>query len=418
MRILFFALILLLGAVFGISSCSSPSLLGASRLRCSLDEVTRLEVLAASNESRPETQPKAPLTADAPPGAALRVAVFNMRSGFGPSNDRDLTSVTRRLHRIAQAVVEQGAPDVVGLNEVDFNSRRSGFVDQAAVIAEQLRRAGWEYHVVRGSTWRRDQEGREVDFGNALLVRHPVVRANRCLFSDLSACGDSVRQGRDIPKASLPQPWAWLSHEPRGVIAVDFAWRGETQVRAILTHLDPYSAQAREIQAAQIIARLVPAEGPVVLMGDMNTVPVHLTVNRRWFGADRAHDVLTAGRLYDVRAEAAAGEVGGWQKFATYPSQDPHWPLDAVLASAELISTNVEVMGAGLSDHLGLVSTLTVASAERGAARREQLALRQRNHLKRIQRCDAPTGTGASLLGWLGRAAQATPTPIEYSLVR
>lgn len=413
MRLTFLILLVLVCFVLGALSCSSPSLLGNSNLRCSLDELVQLN-------QRPNPDSNAD-TAPIPPAAensVLRVAAFNIRSGFGPENERGLPNVEARLRKIAAAIVEQGAPDVVGLNEVDFSSRRSGFMDQAAFIAEQLERAGWHYNVVRGSTWRRDVAGREVDFGNALLVRHPVVRANRCHFNDFAACGESAKRVQGLPQVPLSQPWAWLSQEPRGVVVVDFSWRGLTEVRAIVTHLDPYSAQARETQAAQVIAGLVPSEGPVVLLGDMNTVPVHLTLGRRWFQSDRAHDVLTTGRLYDARAEAAGGDLEAWRRFATYPADSPRWPLDGIFASAEWVTTDLEVMGSGLSDHLGLVGSLTLADSERRTARLEQLALSQRKRLRRIEQCDAPSGDGASLLAWLARAAQSPAPPVEYSLVR
>ena len=382
--------LLLLGVSQG---CVSPSLLGASALRCSDEDLAELEALPALTSAELAQQH----TGDA---SALKVAVFNIRSGFGPDNDRRPAQVQARLEQIAAALLAAGAPDVIGLNEVDFHSRRTGFVDQAELIARQLKRAGFHYRVVRGPAWLRDEEGREIRYGNAVLVRHPIVRARHCSFARLAEC-DASPTVENLPQANLSAPWSWLSHEPRGVVMADFRWRGHT-VRAIVTHLDPFSAQVRETQAAQIIAGLVPSDGPVVLLGDMNTVPMRLTLDRTWFRADRTHDVLTSGRLLDARSELAGNHASHWQRWATYPADDPRWPLDGLFVSADLRSVELEVVGAGLSDHLGLVGTLVpVTDASLLNARLQSLAQRRQMRFTRLERCDFPDGRKQSFFAWL-----------------
>src|SRR5690606_4061846 len=207
--------LLLLGVSQG---CVSPSLLGASALRCSDEDLAELEALPALTSAELAQQH----TGDA---SALKVAVFNIRSGFGPDNDRRPAQVQARLEQIAAALLAAGAPDVIGLNEVDFHSRRTGFVDQAELIARQLKRAGFHYRVVRGPAWLRDEEGREIRYGNAVLVRHPIVRAGHCSFARLAEC-DASPTVENLPQANLSAPWSWLSHEPRGVVMADFRWRG------------------------------------------------------------------------------------------------------------------------------------------------------------------------------------------------
>lgn len=372
------------------STCASPSLLGANHSRCSPTELLRLET------------PLPPLTPAQPSANAegLKVAVLNIRSGFGPSNDRTPANVEARLVRIAAALAEVGPPDVIGLNEVDFRSRRTGFVDQAVFIATQLRQTGFHYRVVRGPAWLRDTPGSEVRYGNALLIRHPIEQRRRCRFADLSECEASSAID-DLPHASLGAPWSWLSHEPRGVVMADFRWQGRS-VRAIVTHLDPFSAQARETQAAQIIAGLVPSDGSVVLLGDMNSVPTQFTLDRQWFGADRTHDVLTSGRLFDLREELVGDDPSAWARWATYPVERPRWGLDGAFASADLTTMSLDVFGEGLADHLGLVATLLpVTDAAVLSARRARHTQLRHRRMDRLQRCDVPNGSASSFLAWL-----------------
>lgn len=390
-------------------SCGSPSLLGASAPTCSSDDLVRWErspeTAARLDAARTTTELASLATGahhrtDVDEEPPLRVAVFNIRSGFGPDNRRAPERVREKLNQIAVTLLAEGPPDVIGLNEVDFHSRRTEFVDQAQFIAERLERAGFSYQVVRGPAWLRDTPGSEIRYGNALLVRHAIVRARHCRFSELSKCGASKAVG-SLPQVALAAPWSWLSHEPRGVVVVDFRW-GTRSVRAILTHLDPFSAQAREAQAAQIISGLVPSEGLVVLLGDMNAVPTQQTLHRPWFSADRTHDVLTAGRLYDARSELAGDDPSSWKQWATYPARAPRLPLDGIFPSADLAALSLRVIGLGLSDHLGLVGSLSPVDDPRLLQlRREHQASLRAGRFRRIEACDLPRGARASFLSWL-----------------
>jgi hypothetical protein len=70
-------------------------------------------------------------------------------------------------------------------------------------------------------------------------------------------------------------------------------------------------------------------------------------------------EILTSVSLADARATYAAmhglDSVSGW---ATYPAEAPVWPLDAVLASADLLPEQIAVIGWSASDHRGLSALL------------------------------------------------------------
>src|SRR5690606_30916837 len=123
---------------------------------------------------------------------------------------------------------------------------------------------------------------------------------------------------------------------------------------------------------------------------------------RQWFAADRTHDVLTAGRLFDLRGELAGEDPSEWGHWATYPEDEPRWGLDAVFATADLTTSGLEVFGNGLSDHLGLVGTLLpVNDAGQLSARQKRHALRHERRFERLRRCDAPKRESASFYSWL-----------------
>ncbi len=242
------------------------------------------------------------LLKDLPP---LRVVTFNIHSGLGPDWRLwvDRATAERNLRRIARRIAgaaPANAPvDVVGLNEVDFDSRRSGWLDQAAFLARELERlTGYSYRVRRGETWRRDFPGLEVRFGNALLSRHPIIETWRCTLG--SEC-------LGAPPAS-PRPGGWLmrrTEEPRGVLKARIAVAGR-ELDLLVTHLEAFWPEGRENQAAEVLTRFIDAGVPTLLMGDINAVPSPMTVQRRHLAADRTHDVISSGPLIDARVWAAA----------------------------------------------------------------------------------------------------------------
>lgn len=84
---------------------------------------------------------------------------YNIRHGRGMDMVID-------LERLAD-VIRKADADIVGLNEVDIETERSGGVDQAGRLGELL-----GMHVVYGP----NIEYQGGLYGNALLCRYPVER--------------------------------------------------------------------------------------------------------------------------------------------------------------------------------------------------------------------------------------------------
>jgi endonuclease/exonuclease/phosphatase family metal-dependent hydrolase len=347
----------------------------------------------------------------------LRVVTYNVHSGLGGGRAlrRPRAVVEANLRTIA-VTIAGAAPaaspvDVVGLNEVDFGSRRSGGFDQAAFLADELGRlTGMPYTVARGETWRRTLLGFEVRFGNAVLTRHAVVGATACLLDGSGACVPAKGAGAgrfDGEDGGLPalRSAGWVDrvlHEARGVVmlTLDLAPSASGPVGTgrlvdvLVTHLDAFVQSEREAQAAWLVARFVRSDRTTVLLGDVNAVPTVLTTGRRFFATDRTHDVLTSGALADARVlHAGVRGIADLAAWATFPSDRPVWPLDAVLATLDLMPTDVVTIGdAGASDHRGLAVRYAFASTlDRAGAVVRHDAMRRRQ-AARIAACDLESG--------------------------
>jgi endonuclease/exonuclease/phosphatase family metal-dependent hydrolase len=157
----------------------------------------------------------------------LRVATYNIHAAIGADRRRD-------LERIA-AVIEEIAPDVIGLQEVDSRASR-GSADQAMWLAARLDMAcieGPMMREVRG--W----------YGNAILSRLPIIAEQRWRFPDHSG-------------------------EPRGAVGVLVKDRHGGRWRLINTHLDLWSrSRCRQVRWLASVLATVGSE-PSILLGDLN----------------------------------------------------------------------------------------------------------------------------------------------------
>jgi endonuclease/exonuclease/phosphatase family metal-dependent hydrolase len=296
----------------------------------------------------------------APAAPTLDVVTYNLHSGLGSRHAflRRRATVERNLRAIAQSIAAAAdtarGPDVVALNEVDFGSRRSGWIDQARFVADELEaHTGTAYHVVRGETWRRDVPGLEVRFGNAALVRLPLIHATTCQFDELERCELAVPAITPLRRRSGGVLTRFL-REPRGVIRVTVELEGQP-VDVLVTHLDAFDMAARETQAAVLLYQLLAPDRTTVVAGDMNAVPGVLTRGRWMFSTDRTHAILATGGLADASISLASRRrqksLAAW---ATYPSSQPAWGLDWVLGSPDLAPDVVAAIGDSASDHRGL----------------------------------------------------------------
>jgi len=242
---------------------------------------------------------------DQEPRHELRLLSYNVRSCRGTDQRRDPA-------RIAE-VIARHQPHVVALQEVDVGRKRSGGVDQALAVATHLRMKSHFHPALHIA---------EERYGDAVLTTLPshLVKAQ-----------------------ALPS-----TGEPRGAIWVCVAV-GDTQVNIFNTHL---GLRPRE-RIMQVQTLLGPswlghpdaAEGPTVLMGDMNA------------GPSSAPFKLLGRTFAEVQSEAAG------RPQATFPSWFPLLRIDHIFVRGLSVDW-AEVDGQGLSrrasDHLPLVASVSL----------------------------------------------------------
>ncbi len=218
--------------------------------------------------------------------------------------------------RIA-AVIAQGRPDIVALQEVDVHRTRTGMVDQAESIARTL---GMEFH-----------------FSTALGVEDTGTHGVAIM---------TALPARLVKAARLPGATPRIPVVPRrGALWVCVEVDGQP-IQVVTTHLG-LTAPERRVQLDALFGKQWlghPAcTGPVVLLGDFNAVP-----------RSRAYRRI-ATRLEDVQVKT------GRRPQPTFPARLPVLAIDHIFLSPGMVVTDAKIIRGKTarlaSDHLPLMVT-------------------------------------------------------------
>ena len=199
-----------------------------------------------------------------------------------------------------------GEHDIVGLQEADPGSLRSGFTNQTHYLAEQGRFDYWSHQPNRNV-------GRVASSANGLLSRlEPVEVSDHALPGRIGG---------------------------RGVLLARFG-DGDQGLVVAVAHLS-LGSNSRRAQLA-FIAELLAEHPHAVLMGDFNCVP------------DRPEMELLYNHTY-LRPPAFC--------VPTFPSWRPQRAIDHMLVTPALSLATMQALPAAQSDHLALSVELDVPEA-------------------------------------------------------
>ncbi|MEW5801913.1 MAG: endonuclease/exonuclease/phosphatase family protein [bacterium] len=220
--------------------------------------------------------------------------------------------------RIAE-VIAQYEPDIVALQEVDVGRARTGWVDQAQVIADHL---NMDFH------FHPSIQIEEERYGNAILSRHPM---------HLAGAG------------ALPGFPGLRSTERRGALRSTIRI-GDRDIQIINTHLGlgrrERLAQADALLGSDWLAHPT-CQPPCVICGDFNARPGSLVYQR------------FLGMLLD-----AQHCLTDYRPLNTWPTIYPFIRIDHAFVSPEIKVHSVDAPRTRLtriaSDHLPLIVGISI----------------------------------------------------------
>ncbi len=254
----------------------------------------------------------------------LKVMTYNIRIGIGGGEwHTDPQRIT--LEPVAR-LIEEYAPAIVGLQEVDQFRRRSGGMNQPAWMADRL-----GMNVAFAPAYTVPTGGpTDEHYGVALLTRAPILPTQR------------VPLYKPDYRQSHPEYPDYYSEQR--VLLVAPVKIGGRQIHVLVTHLGLTSDQ-RERQVREIVATAARLPGPKILLGDFNAGPDE-PVLRELLGLFQ--DALTAA---GVAPEARKSYPGGLQ---------PQEAIDYIFVSPEFRVRGARVLRDATlaSDHNPVVAEL------------------------------------------------------------
>ncbi len=245
---------------------------------------------------------KFPSTTTSKPAAqSIRLLSYNIQVGISTKKGMDyFTSSwkhfmphTKRIENLKRLAMLISEYDIVGLQELDSGSFRSGFVNQS----EYLAAAG-------GFDCWYDKINRNMG---------PVAKHSMGMLSRF--------QPDNVERHDLP------GFPGRGCLAVTYG--NDRDLGIIMTHLS-LGKRAR-LKQVDFLCELIADFSNVVLMGDLNCIP-------------------KSEEIVKLKEKAGLRDYGSSNP--SYPSWDPVQRLDHILVSSNMNIRNTRVLPWSLSDHL------------------------------------------------------------------
>lgn len=227
--------------------------------------------------------------------STVRVLTYNIHHCEGQDKKLDLERIAR--------IITSSKADVVCLQEVDKELKRSNKLDVARVLAEQLDmtfRFGVNYRFAGG------------EYGTAILSRWPIVSTEN---------------------HALPTP---KKEEPRGCLEVVLDIDGQ-QVQVLCTHWGLTSEQRADHGKATVA---LVKEGPVIVAGDFNE------------GVD--------GEGVQALLKELSHSYGGDALPKTYPTPEARGLIDFIFYKGMMLTHEAQVLDTAesrvASDHFPVVA--------------------------------------------------------------
>lgn len=336
--------------------------LGLTLLVLAVGLVVLLLVMAGGVQSPRQfaSAPEQLTTVPAPSGPApttLTIVSWNIAWGYGFGSEgsgqaRPAEHFERTVEAMGAVLAATGA-DLVLLQEVDFDSRRSHHVDQAKRLAERAglpyvaRAESWTAPWVPFPYWPPKEHFGTMHSGGAILSRFPIVAHDVEL----------------LPKPDENPFWYNLFYLFRYLERAEIQV-GPTTLSVFNTHLEAFKQQNRLAQVERTLTRLRAEMRPALIYGgDLNAVPPE-SPQKHGYPDEPETDHRDDPTITRIRAlEGLSDTVGSSTisaraaDFFTFPAHAPNRKLDHLFVGAGVKVLEVRVVkeAGASSDHLPLL---------------------------------------------------------------
>lgn len=267
----------------------------------------------------------------------LKVMTYNIAGGR--DHRGELPAQTIRPEACAE-VIAAYSPDIVGLNEIDFNHPRSNNINLAADVA---RCTGIPYESRFGRATELGRPGKRGSYGNALLSKHPIL----------------VSEALQVPDPEDKSEPTY--YETRGIFR-NVVLIEDKEIEVLVTHFG--LAKTERAETVKMLIKFIKERTrPIIIMGDFNV----------WGGAVKPeyNRIDEIASLYELLTDTF--EVYPDQEANTFPSRfdlsnivekeingGKGIRIDYIFVSEEFKVEKAEIPASKASDHLPYYAELTL----------------------------------------------------------
>ena len=291
--------------------------------------------------------------------AVVKVQTWNLGFLYGIGSDgsayepKEKSFYEDKLNKLVEEI-KTSAPDIICLQEIDFDSNRSYGINQARYLAIKAaypyvaEAVGWNSNYVPFPYLPFSHHFGRIVAGGAILSKYPI----------------SSHQIHFLKKP-LSKPWWYNIFYPHRYFQEVEIELGEKKVKLINLHLEAFDQGDRKAQA-QLLVDKIKNEKIQLVAGDFNTLPLSATKKRKFqaseddYESDTTYEILLKSELAEVIPDSiyALDE----SRYFTFPSNHPNRRLDYIFYDKSLKMIKAEVLPSALSDHLPLKATFQIST--------------------------------------------------------
>ncbi len=282
----------------------------------------------------------------------LRIMTYNMGYLSGMTNnkavDRTKDLFDSNLGDL-QGLLRDLKVDVCCLQEIDFHSKRSYFVDQLEGIVEgneypyYAKVINWDKKYIPFPYWPPSQQFGEVLSGQAIVSEFLVLKNDRIVL------------------AQADNPFYYNAFYLDRLAQVNLLHLGDKKLLVINVHLEAWDARAREEQANQLIGlyNQYKEQYPVLIVGDFNSTPPKATKPYM--------EEETIARLMDqIGLRSAISDslyMTNESEYFTFNSSEPYIKIDYIFydeTKIKVLNSRVVKEAGEISDHLPVFAEIVI----------------------------------------------------------
>ena len=272
-------------------------------------------------------------------GDTLSVMTYNIGYLSGMTNNRALERSEEFVKGNEKQLVKflkRSKPDIMGVQEIDFGSKRSYYVNQGDLINENCNFSdfqfsiNWNKRYVPFPTWPISAHFGKIVSGQAVFSSFPIGHK------------ETIKLENEIDNHFLYKAF-YLNK----LIQVSDVLAGSDTIKIIHVHLEAFDKEAR-VNSTKVVVDLFEkysADMPVLLIGDFNSKPGFEEEDAmiNVLGAKYAQSAITQ-KMYEVDPT----------QYFTFDTSEPYQMIDYIIYNDNFIEpVNAEVLSeAGeISDH-------------------------------------------------------------------